>query len=60
MSLIGLVVILIVIGLVLYLLDLLPLDAKIRSLIRIVVVVFVILWLLTLFLPALGTVHLGR
>lgn len=55
MSLIGLVVFLIIIGLLLYLIEQLPLDPTIRNLIRIVVIVIVILWLIS----ALGLLDVG-
>jgi hypothetical protein len=49
MPLIQLIVVLIVIGLVLYLVEmLLPLDPAIKQVIRVVVVLAVILWLLSL------------
>jgi hypothetical protein len=48
--LISLVVVLIVIGLLLYLLNLLPLDPQIRVIIHAVVIIFVILWLLSVLL----------
>ena len=38
--------VLIIVGLVLYLLQLLPLDATIKTIIHALVIVFVILWLL--------------
>lgn len=46
MSLIGLLILLIVIGLILYLINLLPIDARIKSVCYVVVVVFVIIYLL--------------
>ena len=46
MSLLTLILYLIIIGLLLYLVDLLPIDARIKRVIQIVVVVFVIVWLL--------------
>jgi hypothetical protein len=51
MPLINLVIVLIIIGLVIYLIDLLPIDAGIKKIIRALIIVVVILWLLTLFLP---------
>jgi hypothetical protein len=54
MSLITIVVILIIIGVLLYLVNLyVPMDAKIKKIINIVVVIFVVLWLLN----ALGAWH---
>jgi len=47
-SLIGVLVFLILIGLVLYIINLLPIDAFIKRICYIVVVVFVLIWLLQL------------
>ena len=46
MSLIGLVAVLIIIGVCLYLISLIPMDAKIQRIIQVVVILIVILWLL--------------
>ena len=47
-SLIGILIFLIVIGLVLYVLQLLPIDATIKRIIYIVLVVFIVIYLLQL------------
>lgn len=47
MPLVGLIVFLIVIGLLLYLIQLLPIDATIKQIIYVIVIVAVILWLLS-------------
>jgi hypothetical protein len=47
-SLVSLLVTLIVVGLLLYIIQLLPLDAVIKKVAYIVVVVFVLLWLVSL------------
>ena len=62
MSLISLLVYLIVIGLLLYLVGLLPIDATIKRIIQIVVLVVVILWLVQALglLAGLGTIRIGR
>lgn len=50
MSLIGLLVTLIVVGIVLWLVNTyIPMDPKIKSILNIVVVIIVILWLLSVF-----------
>lgn len=50
MSLISLIVILIAVGVVLYLINtLIPMDAKIKQILNVVVVIFVVLWLLQVF-----------
>lgn len=62
MTLISLIVYLIVIGLLLYIVGLLPIDATIRRVIQIVVLCVVIIWLLeSLGLIAnLGAIRIGR
>ncbi len=49
MSLISLVIVLIVVGVLLWLVTLIPMDPKIRMIIQVVVVIAVVLWLLTAF-----------
>lgn len=54
MSLIGIVVILIVVGVLLWLANTyLPMDPKIKTILNVVVVIVVVLWLLSLFFPGL-------
>jgi low temperature requirement protein LtrA len=54
MTLLSLVVTLIVVGLLLYVVEaLLPIDATIKRIIHIVVIVVVLLWLLSIFVPGL-------
>lgn len=63
MSLIGLVVVLIVVGVLLWLVNTyIPLDPKIKNIINIVVVIAVVLWLLQVFglLDSISAVHVGR
>jgi hypothetical protein len=45
---------LIVVGLLLYLINFLPLAAPIPQLIRVVVIIFAVLWVISLVLPGLG------
>ena len=49
MTLIGLIVVLIVTGVALYLVTLIPMDATIKRIIQVVVILVVILWLLSAF-----------
>ena len=49
MSIVGLIVTLIVIGVLLYLVELLPMDATIKRIIQIVVILCIVLWLLSMF-----------
>jgi hypothetical protein len=48
-GLIGIIVTLVVIGLVLYLIDLIPMDGAIKQIIRLIVIIFVVIWLLRVF-----------
>ncbi|MGD0797383.1 MAG: Thivi_2564 family membrane protein [Acidobacteriaceae bacterium] len=48
-GLISIIVTLVVIGLVLYLVDLIPMDGAIKRIIRIIVIIAVVLWLLQAF-----------
>ncbi len=49
MTLISLIVSLVVVGLILWLVSLLPIDGKIKNIINVVVLIVVILWLLQVF-----------
>ena len=61
MSLVGLIITLVIIGVVLYICEqLLPLDPTIRLLIRLVVVLIVLLWLLQVFGIVGPTIPLSR
>lgn len=59
MPLLSLIVTLIVIGVVLWLVSLLPIDARIKQIIQGVTLIVIILWLLTLFVPSLATFRVG-
>jgi hypothetical protein len=48
-GLISVIVALVIVGLVLYLIDLIPMDGTIKSIIRFIVIVAVIIWLLQVF-----------
>jgi hypothetical protein len=47
--LISIIVTLVVVGLVLYLIDLIPMDGTIKRIIHLIIVILVILWLLQVF-----------
>jgi hypothetical protein len=49
MTLINIVIALVILGLLLYLIGLIPIDANIQRAIQIVVILFVVLWLLQVF-----------
>lgn len=48
-SLLGIIVALVLIGVVLYLIELIPMDATIKKIVYVLVVVMVVLWLLQAF-----------
>jgi hypothetical protein len=48
-QLISVIVSLVVVGLVLYLIDLIPMDGTIKTIIRLIVIIAVVLWLLQVF-----------
>lgn len=61
MSLITIVIVLIVVGLLLYAANnWLPMDAKIKQILNVVVVLAVILWLLAIFLPGVSDIRVPR
>lgn len=47
MTLIGLVVVLLVVGVALYLVSLIPMDATIKRVIQVIVILVIILWVLS-------------
>ena len=57
--LISIIVTLVVIGLVLYLIDLIPMDGTIKQIIRVIVIIAVIVWLLQVFglIGSIGPFH---
>ena len=57
-SLIGILITLIIIGAILYIIQLLPIDAFIKNICYVVVVIFVLIWLLQM-LGGLGTIKIG-
>ena len=48
-GLIGVIISLVVVGLVLYLIDLIPMDGAIKQIIRLIIILAVIVWLLRVF-----------
>jgi len=58
MTIIGLIVTLIVIGVLLWLVNAyIPMDPKIKNILNIVVVIVVVLWLLSVFVGGLGVLN---
>jgi hypothetical protein len=63
MSLLSIIVALVVVGVLLYVVNsLIPMDAKVKTILNIVVVIVLVLWLLSAFglLDAIGTVRVPR
>ena len=63
MSLIGLVLVLVVVGLILWLINsYIPMQAAIKKILNVVVVIVVILWILSAFgiIGDLGSIRIGR
>ena len=54
MDILSVLIILIIIGALLYLIEQFPIDSQVKLIIRIVILIVVLLWLLRLFVPALG------
>ena len=48
-GIVGIIITLVVIGLVLYLIDLIPMDGAIKQIIRLIIIICVIVWLLRAF-----------
>jgi len=63
MSLIHLIIVLVVVGLILWMINrYIPMEARIKSILNVVVIIVVILWLLSVFgiLPAMSGIRIGR
>lgn len=63
MTLIHLIIVLAVVGLLLWLVNqYIPMEARIKSILNVVVIIAVILWLLSVFgvLPAMSGMRIGR
>jgi len=61
MSLINLVIILIVIGVLLWLVNnYIPMDGKIKQIIKVVVVIAVVVWLIQVFVGPIPDLRVGR
>ena len=48
-GIVGIIITLVVIGLVLYLIDLIPMDGAIKQIIRLIIIIAVVVWLLRAF-----------
>jgi cation transporter-like permease len=63
MPLINLIIILVVVGVILWLVNnYIPMDAKIKMILNVVVLIVVLLWLLSVFgvLSSVNTIHVGK
>jgi membrane protein implicated in regulation of membrane protease activity len=59
MDLVSLLVMLIIVGAVLYIVSLLPIDPTIKKVIQVVAIVAIAIWVLREFVPSLGLHHVG-
>ena len=55
-AIISIIVALVIVGLVLYLIDIIPMDGTIKQIIRVIVIIAVVVWLLQAF-GFMGSVH---
>ena len=55
-AIISIIVALVIVGLVLYLIDIIPMDGTIKQIIRVIVIIAVVVWLLQSF-GFMGSVH---
>jgi hypothetical protein len=55
-AIISIIVALVIVGLVLYLIDIIPMDGTIKQIIRVIVIISVVVWLLQSF-GFIGSVH---
>jgi hypothetical protein len=55
-AIISIIVALVIVGLVLYLIDIIPMDGTIKQIIRVIVIIAVVVWLLQSF-GFIGSVH---
>ena len=62
MPLLNVILVLIVVGIVLWLINLIPMQSTIKSIVNAVVVIFVVIWLLNVFglMPYLQQVRVGN
>lgn len=61
MGLIEIVVVLIVVGLLLYAVNQwLPMDAKVKQILNVVVIIAIVLWLLAIFFPGMRDIQVGN
>lgn len=59
MSLLYVLMVLVVIGVILWAVQQLPLDATIKRIIWVVAIVFVVLWLVSVLFPGVGIMRVG-
>ena len=61
MDLISLIIVIVIIGVILYLVNqYIPMDAKIKQILNIVIVIALVIWLLSLFIGGIPNVRIGR
>jgi len=61
MPLLNVILVLVVVGILLWLLGIIPMDGTIKQIIKVIVIIAVVLWLLSLFglLPNLRSLRIG-
>lgn len=61
MDLISLIIVIVIIGVILYLVNqYIPMDAKIKQILNIVVVIALVIWLLTVLLGGVPNIRIGK
>ncbi len=60
MDLISIIILLVVVGVALYLINMIPMDGNIKRIIQVVAIVAVVFWLLSLFVGRIPNPHIGR
>lgn len=61
MDLISLIIVIVVIGVILWAVNqYVPMDAKIKQILNIVVVIALVIWLLTVLLGGVPNIHIGK
>lgn len=61
MDLISLIIVIVIIGVILYLVNqFIPMDAKIKQILNIVIVIALVIWLLSFFIGSVPNLRIGR
>lgn len=61
MDLISLIIVIVVIGVILWAVNqYVPMEAKIKQILNVVIVIALVIWLLSLFIGGMPNIHIGR